>query len=180
LARYEVELGPRGRWVGENEALLDYPIFYGSIDLGAVFKINRCFAFALRVRRKPSWAGVDLGGTGLRPASISVALAEHGFRPTKHPFVLETAPRLRAQDTTEETDANGLGEPFSVGFPSSGVRVQDSETGRCAPRSGASRRAFACSGGASMRAGRGRRRGAWFEKRGGAQKRPGGAGPWGR
>jgi hypothetical protein len=59
---------------------------------GAVFRINRCFACALRVRRKPSWAGVDLGGTGLRPASTSVALAEHGFRPTKHRFILKTTP----------------------------------------------------------------------------------------
>ena len=92
LTRCEVELGPSGRCLGEKGELLDYPIFYGSIDLGAVFKINRCFAFALRVRRKPSWAGVDLGGTGLRPASTSVALAEHAFRPTKHRFVLETAP----------------------------------------------------------------------------------------
>jgi hypothetical protein len=61
--------------------------------LGAVFKTNRCFASALRVRGEPSWAGVDLGGTTRWVASASVALAEHGFPPTKHRFVLKTAPK---------------------------------------------------------------------------------------
>ena len=46
----------------------------GVFNLGAVFKINRCYEGG-----KPSWAGVALGGTGRWPASASVALAEHDF-----------------------------------------------------------------------------------------------------
>ena len=37
------------------------------VALRAVFKIPRCSAYALRVRKKPCWAGVALGGTGLWP-----------------------------------------------------------------------------------------------------------------
>jgi len=53
--------------------------FYEKQQFGAVFKIHRRSAYALRVSGKPSWAGVDLGGTGRWPASASAALAEHGL-----------------------------------------------------------------------------------------------------
>ncbi len=63
-----------------------------ALGLGAVFEITRRSAYALRVRGKPSWAGVALGGTGRWPASTSVALAEHGFPLTEHRLILKTAP----------------------------------------------------------------------------------------
>ena len=47
--------------------------------LGAVFKINRRSAYALRVKGKPRRACVTLGGTSRWLASTSAALAEHGF-----------------------------------------------------------------------------------------------------
>jgi hypothetical protein len=53
--------------------------------------------FALRVSEKPSWAGVALGGMARWATSASVALAEHGFSPTKYPFILKTATRGRGK-----------------------------------------------------------------------------------
>ena len=46
------------------------------------------------MRGKSSWAGVALGGTGLWPASASVALAERDFPLTDHWFNLKITPRL--------------------------------------------------------------------------------------
>ena len=67
----------------------------GSEELGAAFKIPRRSACALRVRGKPSWAGVALGGMARWATPASVALAEHGFPLTKHRFIMKTAPSIR-------------------------------------------------------------------------------------
>lgn len=60
---------------------------------GCIFKIKQRSATApLRVSGKQSWAGVALSGTGLWPASASVALAEPSFPAPKHRFISKTHP----------------------------------------------------------------------------------------